>query len=60
MENARAGAVFLREDCGGDDELRRKVESLIVSAREGDSIEPFYREAMKVMAGEQSEPFVGR
>jgi serine/threonine protein kinase len=60
VENARAGAVFLREDCGGDDELRREVESLIVSAREGDSIEPFYREARKVMAGEQSEPFVGR
>src|ERR1035438_7269835 len=31
-------AVFIRENCGGDPELQREVESLLASDNKGDSI----------------------
>jgi serine/threonine protein kinase/Tol biopolymer transport system component len=54
--------AFLRQACGGDDELRREVESLLASgaADKGFLDSPAYEVAATLLAGGEEESLVGR
>ncbi len=60
--DAALRSAFLDRACGGDAELRREVDSLLVSHERGRAFmaEPALRVAAQVLAGDRAESLVGR